>query len=64
MIYEMPGTPKGDWDHFEVRRLAMKNPVLPDRIQRAKRAAEESTYVRLLQKDGRLRNQFLNLGRP
>src|SRR5207247_9378915 len=37
MIYEMAGTPKGEWDHFEVRRLAMKSPVFPPRIQRTKR---------------------------
>lgn len=64
MLYEMPGWRRGDWDHFESRRAAMalgKQPF-PPRIQRAKNGAEESRYVRLLQKDAKLRRTILKLG--
>ena len=53
MIYESAGARHGDWDHFETRRAAMalhRSPF-PPAIQRAKNAAEESTYVRALQRD-------------
>jgi hypothetical protein len=66
MIYEIPGTTVGDWDHFETRRAAMalhKSPFPPS-IQRAKNADDESAYVRALQKDGALRRRILKLGRP
>ncbi|HYL34482.1 MAG TPA: hypothetical protein VEV17_01070 [Bryobacteraceae bacterium] len=64
MIYEMPGTKPGDWDNFEVRRAAMavRRPPFPARIERAKRGAKESEYVRLLQRDARLRRAMLRLG--
>jgi hypothetical protein len=64
MIYEMPGTKPGDWDNFEVRRAAMavQRPPFPARIERAKRGARESEYVRLLQQDAKLRRTVLRLG--
>jgi hypothetical protein len=64
MIYEMPGTKPGDWDNFEVRRAAMavQHPPFPARIERAKRGARESEYVRLLQQDAKLRRTVLRLG--
>lgn len=66
MIYEMPGTRRGDWDDFEVRRVAMavRRPPFPARIERAKRAALESKYVRMLQQDPQARRTVLRLGRP
>jgi hypothetical protein len=66
MIYEMPGTPPGDWDNFEVRRAAMRvqRPPFPSRIERAKRSAQESEYIRLLQQDPQLRRTVLRLGGP
>jgi hypothetical protein len=64
MIFEMLGTRQGDWDHFEIRRVAMavRKPPFPARIERAKHAREESEYVRLLQKDERLRRNVVRLG--
>ena len=69
MIYEAPGaeisnSKPGDWDHFETRRAAMalrRSPFSPA-IQRAKNAAEESAYVRALQRDPALRRRILKLG--
>jgi hypothetical protein len=64
LIYEIPGSRIGDWDHFEARRAAMalrQNPFSPA-IQRAKNAPEESAYVRALQRDPALRRRILKLG--
>jgi hypothetical protein len=64
MIYEIPGSPQGDWDRFEARRAAMalrQSPFSPA-IQRAKNAAEESAYVRALQRDPASRRRILKLG--
>ena len=64
MVYEIPGTSHGDWDNFEVRRVAMalRDLPFPPRIARAKRAPDEANYVRLSQKDRRLRRQLIRLG--
>jgi hypothetical protein len=64
MIYEMPGTRPGDWDRFETRRAAMalhESPFSPA-LQRAKKAPEESAYIRALQRDPGLRRRILKLG--
>ncbi|HEX5229135.1 MAG TPA: hypothetical protein VFW44_15575, partial [Bryobacteraceae bacterium] len=64
MIYEMPGSRKGDWDRFETRRAAMaleRSPFSPA-IRRAKNALEESTYVRAMLRDPALRSRILKLG--
>lgn len=64
MLYEMPGTRTGDWDNFEIRCLAMAvaRPPFPPRIQRAKRSALESKYVRLMQREPELRRTLIRLG--
>jgi hypothetical protein len=64
MIYEIPGSRAGDWDHFETRRAAMalRASPFPPMIQRAKNAPEESTYVRALHRDPALRRRILKLG--
>jgi hypothetical protein len=64
MVYEMPGSRLGDWDHFETRRAAMalRTSPFPPAIQRAKNAPEEATYVRALQRDPVLRRRILKLG--
>ena len=64
MIYEIPGSHAGDWDHFETRRAAMalQQDPLSAAIQRAKNAPEESAYVRALQRDPTLRRRILKLG--
>ena len=64
MIYEASGVRQGDWDRFETRRAAMalKQSPFPPEIERAKNAAEESTYVRALQNAPALRRRILKLG--
>ncbi|HEX6893703.1 MAG TPA: hypothetical protein VF146_00435, partial [Bryobacteraceae bacterium] len=64
MLYELPGTPGGDWDDFEIRRVAMRvdEPPFPQRVERAKRAALESAYIRLMREDQPLRRSILRLG--
>jgi hypothetical protein len=61
ILYEMPGTESGDWDHFSIRTLAqrLQRGVLPP----AKPRGAESRYLRLMQKDARLRAKWLKLGR-
>jgi hypothetical protein len=64
MIYEAPGVRQGDWDSFETRRAAMalKESPFPREIERAKNAAEESTYVHALLNAPVLRRRILKLG--
>ena len=64
MIYEIPGTPTGDWDRFSVRRLAtvLQESPFPSAIRRAKNAPDEADYVRALQRDPALRRRLLRLG--
>ena len=63
LLYEMPDAQKGDWDRFEVRRLAMalRRAPFSAEVQRAKQAPDEIRYVRLLQRDPRLRRLALRL---
>ena len=60
ILYEMPGTESGDWDHFHIRTLAQKlqRGVLPP----AKPRGAESRYLRRMRKDTRLRAEWLKLG--
>jgi hypothetical protein len=60
ILYEMPGTESGDWDHFSLRTLAQNTQrgVLPP----AKPRGMESRYLRRMQKDTRLRAEWLRLG--
>jgi hypothetical protein len=64
MIYEVPGSSRGDWDRFETRRAAMalRQSPFSRAIQHAKMAPLESTYVRALQRDASLRRRILKLG--
>jgi len=64
MVYEIPGSRQGDWDRFETRRAAMalRQSPFPPEIQRAKKAPEESAYVRALLRDPALRRRILKLG--
>jgi len=70
MIFQLRGTENHDWDRFQIRNIGFKSkgqlkPVLSlfsDRIIRAKVAAEETTYLRLMQRDKRLREQILRHG--
>jgi len=64
MIYEVPGSRAGDWDHFEVRRAAMAlhQSPFPEVVQRAKNAPQEAAYVRALLRNAALRRRILKLG--
>jgi hypothetical protein len=70
MIFQLRGTENHDWDRFQIRNIGFKlkgqlKPLLslmPERIVSGKGAAEETTYLRLMQKDKRLRQQIIELG--
>ena len=70
MIFQIRGTENHDWDRFQIRNIGFRLEgkleswlsLLPARILRAKSAAEETTYLRLMQKDNRLRQQIIELG--
>ncbi len=70
MIFQLRGTENHDWDRFQIRNIGFKlnaqlEPLLsllPDRLIRAKAGAEETSYLRLMQKDKRLRQQIIDLG--
>ena len=57
-----------EWDRFSVRHLCMRlaekseSLALPEQIVRAKRAPTETRYLRLLQRDPKLRSAVLRLG--
>jgi hypothetical protein len=70
MIFQLRGTENHDWDQFQIRNIGFKlkgrlEPLIslmPPEIVRAKDAAEETTYLRLMQKDHRLRQRIIDLG--
>ena len=70
MIFQLRGTENHDWDRFQIRNIGFKlkgqlQPLLsllPPEIVRAKNAEEETTYLRLLQQDHRLRREIIKLG--
>jgi hypothetical protein len=70
MIFQLRGTENHDWDRFQIRNIGFNSQgesesvlsLLPDHIARAKRAAEETTYLRLMQKDKRLRQRIIEMG--
>jgi hypothetical protein len=70
MIFQLRGTENEDWDRFQIRNIGFKlegqlEPLLslfPDRLIRAKSADEETSYLRLMQKDKQLRRRIIELG--
>ncbi|HET8781687.1 MAG TPA: hypothetical protein VFM63_04695 [Pyrinomonadaceae bacterium] len=70
MIFQLSGTENHDWDRFQIRNIGFKLKgkleswlaLLPEPIVRAKSAAEETTYLRLMQEDKRLRQRIIELG--
>ena len=70
MIFQLRGTENYDWDRFQIRNIGFNlkgqaKPLLslmPEPILRAKAAAEETTYLKLMQKDKRLRQEIIKLG--
>jgi hypothetical protein len=64
LLYEIPGSPRGDWDRFETRRAAMElqESVFTAEITRAKNGPDEIAYVHALQGAPELRRRILKLG--
>ncbi|HEX6719013.1 MAG TPA: hypothetical protein VF088_18030 [Pyrinomonadaceae bacterium] len=68
MILELDLERRGDWDRFQLRKIGFKaqrdtlSSLLPDRIAKAKRSSEEVRYLRLMQKDEKLREAFIEMG--
>ena len=67
MIFELNDQQRGDWDNFQIRNIGFKMQggdklSLPLKIARAKSGQEEVTYLRLMQKDSRLRKELIKLG--
>jgi len=69
MIFELDNERRGDWDRFQVRKIGFEaqtsNDVLSTirKITQAKRGAqEEVTYLRLMQKDEKLRSAIIEFG--
>jgi len=68
MIFELDHQRRGDWDRFQVRHIGFKAQrdrrvlsMLRDLAQ-TKQDAEEVTYLRLMQKDEKLRRAIIKLG--
>ncbi|HKR12524.1 MAG TPA: hypothetical protein VJT15_10730 [Pyrinomonadaceae bacterium] len=68
MLFQIAGTENHDWDRFQVRNIGFKmqrkvEPLISDpHLIRAKSAPEETTYLKLMQKDRQLRHKLLKLG--
>jgi hypothetical protein len=64
ILYEGPGSEHGAWDRFTARDLVLRGRVPgAAKIAAAKRRGSEVEYLRMLQRDGRLRTAFFNSGR-
>lgn len=68
MIFELDDDRRGDWDRFQVRKIGFKAQreknvlsMIRD-IVKAKLGPEEVTYLRLMQKDEKLRSAIIKLG--
>jgi hypothetical protein len=68
MIFELDDKRRGDWDRFQVRKIGFKAQresvlsLIPEGIRRAKTGVEEVTYLRLMQRDEKLRRAIIALG--
>jgi hypothetical protein len=62
MLYEVPGTESGDWDQFRIRTLAERLGSAEE-VAKAKQSGPESRYLRWLQRQPRLREKYLKMGR-
>lgn len=71
MIYEHGPARRGDWDRFHFRQIGYRakgrgmDELLPgwSRLEAAKRAPEETRYLRMTQTDPRVREALIRLGR-
>lgn len=69
MVYELPGSATGAWDHFELRRVGLRTAAetalkMPRLLAKAKAGPEESRYLALMRKAPAFRQTILDLGRP
>jgi hypothetical protein len=73
MIFELDRTRAGDWDRFQLRKIGLQMrrrnvhsllSLAPNfkNVLRAKSAAEETTYLKLMRQNERLRTQIIKLG--
>ena len=70
MIFELDSDRRGDWDRFQIRKIGFKaQRRLSDeerqplaQISKLKASREEAQYLRLLQKDEKLRSVIIKLG--
>ena len=68
MIFELDTERSGDWDGFQVRNIGLKAQraknvlALARQLAKAKMGPEEVRYLRMMQKDERLRNAIIKLG--
>lgn len=68
MIFQIAGTENHDWDRFQVRNIGFKmqpkfqSLITDPQLISAKSAPEETTYLKLMQKDHQLRRKLLILG--
>jgi hypothetical protein len=70
MIFELDSERGGDWDRFEIRKIGFKaqgelsaeDKQALGQIAKAKASREEVQYLRVIQKDERLRRVILKLG--
>ena len=64
MIFELDPERRGDWDRFQVRKIGFKAQRMTNVLSliKAKHDPEEVTYLRLMQKDEKLRRTIIKLG--
>lgn len=69
MIFQLAGTENHDWDRFQLRNIGFRmqqkkfDSLIDDpAVVRAKSAPEETTYLKLLQENSRLREKLIKLG--
>ena len=70
MIFELDNERRGDWDHFQIRKIGFKaqhglsaeEKQALAQIAKAKASREEVQYLRVIQKDEKLRSVIIKLG--
>jgi len=64
MIFELDSKRRGDWDNFQMRKIGFKAQRMKSVLSliKAKLGPEEVTYLRLMQKDEKLRKAIIKLG--
>jgi hypothetical protein len=70
MIFELDSERRGDWDRFQIRNIGFKaqrglsaeEKQALAQIAKAKASREEVQYLRLMQRDERLRSVIIRLG--